>query len=112
MARQVSQILAHGAEMETYHPEIGTASLTIGLGAKPKLLFLYQWFAVLMGLACTAAALPVAALSFGCHGAAMLLGKVRPLREAYELFSRGYDRVIERIGKKFCGTPETLPRYD
>src|SRR5215470_11712495 len=95
--------------MENYHPEIGTASLTIGLGAKPKLLFLYQWFAVVMGLACTVAALPVAALSFGCHGAAMLLGKVRPLREAYELFSRGYDRVIERIGRKVLRDPRDAP---
>src|SRR6516165_864864 len=95
--------------METYHPEIGTASLTIGLGAKPKLLFLYQWFAVLMGLACTVAALPVAALSFGCHGAAMLLEKVRPLPEAYELFSRGYDRVIERIGQKVLRDPRDAP---
>jgi len=85
--------------MDTYHPEIGTASLTIGFGAKPRLLFLYQWFALVMGLACTVAALPVAALSFGCYGAAMLLGKVRPLRNTYEFISAAYDRCIERLGQ-------------
>ena len=85
--------------MDTYHPEIGTASLTIGFGAKPRLLFLYRWFALVMGLACTVAALPVAALSFGCYGAAMLLGKVRPLPNTYEFISAAYDRCIERLGQ-------------
>src|SRR6516164_8313789 len=85
--------------MDTYHPEIGTASLTIGFGAKPRLRFLYQWFALVMGLACTVAALPVAALSFGCYGAAKLLGKVRPLRNTYESISAAYDRCIERLGQ-------------
>src|SRR6516162_9100674 len=85
--------------MDTYHPEIGTASLTIGFGAKPRLLFLYRWFALVMGLACAVAALPVAALSFGCYGAAMLLGKVRPLPNTYEFISAAYDRCIERLGQ-------------
>src|SRR3974377_711436 len=85
--------------MDTYPPEIGTASLTIGFGAKPRLLFLYQWFALVMGLACTVAALPVAALSFGCYGAAILLGKVLPLLNTYEFISAAYDRCIERLGQ-------------
>ena len=85
--------------MDTYHPEIGTASLTIGFGAKPRLLFLYRWFALVMGLACAVAALPVAALSVGCYGAAMLLGKVRPLPNTYEFISAAYDRCIERLGQ-------------
>ena len=85
--------------MDTYHPEIGTASLTIGFGGKPRLRFLYQWCALVMGLACLVAALPVAALSFGCYGAAMVLGKVRPLRNTYELISAAYDRCIERFGQ-------------
>jgi len=55
--------------------------------------------AVLMGLASAVAVLPVAVLSFGCDGVARLLGKVRPLREAYKFLSRGYDLVLERLGK-------------
>src|SRR5260370_2442882 len=94
--------------MEIYNAELGASSMTMSLGAKPKLLFLYQGFAVLMGLASMVAALPVAALSFGCHGAAMLLGRVRPLRNAYEFLSRSYDRVLERLGQKFFrGTRDT-----
>ena len=103
------QILAHGAEMETYNPELGTSSMTMSFGAKPKLLFLYQWFAVLLGLASMVAALPVALLSFGCYGAAMLLGRVRPLRDAYEFLSRGYDRVLDRLGQKVLRDSRDTP---
>ena len=95
--------------MEIYHPEIGTASLTIGLGAKPRFLFLYRWFAILTGLACAVAALPVAALSFGCYGAAGLLGKIRPLRDSFEFVSGAYDRVIERLGQKVLRDQRDTP---
>jgi len=74
--------------------------MAMSFGAKPKLLFLFQWFAVLMGLASAMAALPVAALSFGCYGAAMLLGKIRPLRGAYEFLSQAYDRILGRFAQK------------
>src|SRR5712692_11715929 len=86
--------------MEIYNPELGASSMTMSLGAKPKLLFLYQGFAIVMGLASMVAALPLAALSFGCHGATKLLGKVRPLREAYEFLSGAYDRGLDRLGQK------------
>src|SRR5260370_42204994 len=79
----IRQILAHGAEMLVYNPGLGTSSMTMSFGARPKLLFLFQGFAVLMGLASAFAALPVAVLSFRCHGVAMLLGRVRPLRDTY-----------------------------
>jgi fatty acid desaturase len=95
--------------METYNPELGTSSMTMSFGAKPKLLFLYQWFAVLLGLASMVAALPVALLSFGCYGAAMLLGRVRPLRDAYEFLSRGYDRVLDRLGQKVLRDSRDTP---
>ena len=95
--------------MEIYHPQIGTASLTIGLGAKPRFLFLYRWFAILTGLACAVAALPVAALSFGCYGAAGLLGKIRPLRDSYEFVSGAYDRVIERLAQKVLRDQRDTP---
>src|SRR5690242_302360 len=84
--------------MEIENPGIGNASMAMSFGADSKLRFLFRWWAVVMGLASAVAALPVAVLSFGCGGVAMLLGKSRPLRDAYELLSRAYDRVIERLG--------------
>ena len=59
------QVLARGAAMEIYNAELGASSMTMSLGAKPRLLFLYQGFAILMGLASMVAALPVAALFCG-----------------------------------------------
>jgi len=95
--------------MEIYSPELGTSSMTMSFGAKPRLLFLFQGFAVLMGLASTVAALPVAALSFGCYGAAMFLGRVRPLRGAYEFLSRAYDRVIDCLGQRVLRDSRDAP---
>lgn len=96
-------------KMEIENPGIGDASMTMGFGTDSKLRFLFRWLAVLMGLASAVAALPVAILSFGCAGAAMLLGKVRPLREAYEFLSRAYDRVIERLGKEVLQDQRDCP---
>jgi len=52
-----------------------------------------------MGLASIAAAALVGALSLAYYGAAKLLGRIRPVREAYEYLSRAYDRVLERLGQ-------------
>jgi fatty acid desaturase len=110
MARDcINQIVARGGEMEIDSPEIGAASMAMSFGAKPKFLFLFQWFAVLMGLASAVAALPVAALSFGCHGAARFLERVRPLRDAYEFLSRAYDGVIARLGREVLRDPRDTP---
>src|SRR5579863_8747871 len=95
--------------MEIYNPELGAFSMTMSLGAKSKFLFLFQWFAVLMGLASIVAALPVAVLSFGCYGAAMILERVGPLRDAYEFLSRGYDRVLDRLGQKILRDSRDTP---
>jgi fatty acid desaturase len=83
--------------------------MTMSYGAKPKLLFLYQWFAVLMGVASAVCGLLVAALSFGCYGAATLLGKVRPLRDGYEFLSGAYDRTLERLGQKVLRDSRDTP---
>jgi len=83
--------------------------MTMSLGSRPKLLFLYQWFAVLMGVASIVAALPVAVLSFGCYGAVLLLEKVRPLRGGYEFLSRAYDRALHRLGQKVLRDPRDAP---
>jgi fatty acid desaturase len=86
--------------MEIDNPGRCAASMAMSFGARPKLLFLFQGFAVLMGLASAVAALPVAAISFGCYGAAIFLGRVRPLRDAYEFLSRTYDRVLDPLGRR------------
>ena len=83
--------------------------MTMSLGSKPKLLFLLRWFAVLLGVASAVAALPVAALSFGCYGAVLLLAKVRPLGDGYEFLSRAYDRVLYRLGEKVLRDPRDAP---
>src|SRR6266436_2063408 len=95
--------------MEICNAELGASSMTMSLGAKPRLLFLYRGFALLMGLASMVAALPVAALSFGCHGAASLLGKIRSLRDAYEFLSRAYDRGLDRLGQKILRDSRDTP---
>jgi fatty acid desaturase len=99
-----------GAEkMEIDYPEIGAASMAMSFGANSKLRFLFRSWAVLMGMASTVAALPVAALSFGGYGVALLLGKVRPLRVAYEFVSQEYDRVLARLGEKVLRDPRDTP---
>src|SRR5260370_36242146 len=83
--------------------------MTMSLGARPKFLFLFQGFAVLMGLASAVAALPVAVLSFGCHGVAMLPGGIRPLPDTYQFLSRAYDRVLERLGQEVLQESRDIP---
>jgi fatty acid desaturase len=95
--------------MQIYKPELGTSSMTMSFGAKPKFLFLFQGFAILMGLASIVAALPVAGLSVGCYGAAMFLERVGLLREAYEFLSRGYDRVLDRLGQRVLRDSRDTP---
>ena len=108
-AQCITQAVAHGAEMEIDNPGMGAASIAMSFGAKPKLIFIFRWWAVLMGLASIAAALPVGMLSFGCEGAAKLLLRVRPLRDAYEVLSGGYGRVIDRLGQEVLRDPRDTP---
>jgi fatty acid desaturase len=62
-----------------------------------------------MALASTVAVALVAVLSIGCYGAAKLLGKIRPLRDAYQLLSRTYDRFLDRLGQKVLRDPRDTP---
>ena len=52
---------------------------------------------------------PVAVISFGSDGAAMLLGRIRPLRDAYQFLSRAYDRFLDRLGQKVLRDPRDTP---
>ena len=91
------------------NPDLGAASLAMSFGAKPRLLFLFQWCAVLLALASIAAVLPVAALSFGCYFAARLLARISPLRSAWEFLSRAYHRLVARLGEKILRDPRDTP---
>jgi fatty acid desaturase len=71
--------------------------------------FAARCFALLTAVASVVAVLLVAVLSIGCYGVATLLGKVRPLREAYEFLSRAYDRAIDRLGQKVLRDPRDTP---
>jgi hypothetical protein len=83
--------------------------MAMSFGAKPKLLFLLQGVAVLMGLASLLAALPVAALSFSAYGIAQVLEKISPLRVAYQFLSQTYDRLLARLGEKILRDARDLP---
>jgi fatty acid desaturase len=77
------------------------------LGAVAKLLV--RCVAVPIGLASIAAASLEGALSMGCYGVAKLLGRVAPLRDAYQFLSRAYDRFLDRLGQKVLRDPRDTP---
>jgi fatty acid desaturase len=62
-----------------------------------------------VALASVAAITLVAAPSLGLYAAATLLGKIRPLREAYQFLSRTYDRLIDRVGEKVLRDSRDTP---
>jgi fatty acid desaturase len=76
-------------------------------GAIAELIF--RSWAVLMALASIAAISVVGLLSFAAYGVAMLLGRVRPLRDAYQFLSRTYDRFLERLGQEVLRDPRDTP---
>jgi len=103
------QILRAVLQMELVHPGIGTSSITMNLRAKPRLLFVLQSFAVLMGFASAIAALPVALLSFGCYGLTVLVRKIPWLRASYRFLSRSYDGLLARLGERVLRDPRDVP---
>src|SRR5580700_11219199 len=88
------------ARSRTYWP-------ALSLGAIPKLLI--HAVAVLIALASTATVLLVAVPSIGCYLVLRLLGKIRPLHNAYQFLSRTYDRFIDRLGQKVLRDPRDTP---
>jgi fatty acid desaturase len=76
---------------------------------RPAAKLLFRTLAVLMALMSIAALSLVAALSFGCYGAAMLLGRIGPLRDAYQFLSGAYDRVIHRLGQEVLRDSRDTP---
>jgi fatty acid desaturase len=92
-ARENARSIAHGR--------------ALNLRAIPKLAI--RCVAVLIALASFAVVLLVAVLSIGCYGAAKLLARVRPLRDAYQFLSHAYDRFLERLGQKILRDPRDTP---
>ena len=64
---------------------------------------------VLVALGSMAAVAIEGALSMAGYGLALLLGKIRPLRDAYQFLSLGYDRFIERLGQKVLRDTRDTP---
>jgi fatty acid desaturase len=62
-----------------------------------------------MALASAVAISLVALLSFGGYGAAMILGRVGPLRNAYQFLSRAYDRLLDQLGQEVLQDPRDTP---
>jgi fatty acid desaturase len=92
--------LPEGARSNTYGPTINPRAIT-------KLLL--RCLSVPIALASIAAASLEGVLSFGCYGAAMLLGKVRPIREAYYFLSQIYDRFLGRLGQEILRDSRDTP---
>ena len=86
---------------------LGTLWRVMRPSAIRKLVF--RWWAVLMALASIAAISLVGAVSIGCYGAAMLLGRARPLRDAYQFLSRAYDRFLDRLGQEVLRDSRDTP---
>jgi fatty acid desaturase len=80
---------------------------TMNFGANPKLGF--RWAGVPIALVSAVAMSLVALLSFGSYGAAMILGRVRPLRNAYQFLSRTYDRLLDKLGKRVLNDSRDTP---
>jgi hypothetical protein len=62
-----------------------------------------------MALASAGAISLVALLSFGGYGAAMILGRVGPLRNAYQFLSRAYDRLLDQLGQEVLQDSRDTP---
>jgi fatty acid desaturase len=97
----------HVEEARASSPAFFTTRTSMNSGAKPKLGF--RWCGVPIALASTGAIALVALLSFGCYWAAMTLGKVRPLRNAYQFVSKAYDRLLDRLGQEVLQDSRDAP---
>jgi len=95
--------------MEIAYSELGASSLTMSFGSKPRLLFLLQGCALLLGVASIVGSLPILVISFAAYLLALPLGKISPLRSTYEFLSRQYDRLLARLGQKILRDQRDVP---
>jgi fatty acid desaturase len=88
------------ARSNTYGPTVNPHAIS-------KLLL--RCLSVPIALTSIATASLEGTLSVGFYAAAMLLGKVRPLRKAYQFLSRAYDRFIGRLGQEVLRDSRDTP---
>ncbi len=69
----------------------------------------FRLFSVPVALASIAALTLVALPSLGFYGATTLLGKIRPLRDAYQFLSAAYDRLLDRLGQIILRDSRDIP---
>jgi fatty acid desaturase len=69
----------------------------------------FRLFSVPVAVASVAAVTLVALPSLAFYAAAALLGKIRPLCDAYQFLSRAYDQLIDRLGQKVLRDPRDTP---
>jgi hypothetical protein len=87
--------------------EIASAPVAVGLGTRPK--FKWWWCGIPIAVASVVAIAAVSVLSFGGYAIVTVLGKIRPLRDAYQYLSRLCDRAVARIGQKVLRDPRDTP---
>jgi Fatty acid desaturase len=93
--------------MEIENTEFAEASLAPTMGAKPK--FIWWGLGIPIAAASLIAIAPVAVLSFGGYGVAAMLGKIRPLKDAYQYLSASWDRLLDRLAQKVLRDPRDTP---
>jgi|SRR5579863_2296690 len=69
----------------------------------------FRLLSVPVAVASVAAVTLVALPSLALYAAAALLGKIRPLRAAYQFLSRTYDQLIDRLGQKVLRDSRDTP---
>jgi fatty acid desaturase len=79
----------------------------MNFGSNPKVGL--RWCGVPIALASAGAISLVALCSFGAYGAAMILGRVGPLRKAYQFLSRAYDRLLDKLGQEVLQDSRDTP---
>jgi len=104
-------LLTHKLAAEDLNGIRSTRSKTYWHALRPAAItkLLFRTLAVVVALASIAAVSFIASLSFGAYGVAILLGRIRPLRDAYQFLSCAYERFIDRLGQEILRDPRDRP---
>ena len=89
----------------------GTRASTPRHAITPRVIgkLIVRGFALCFALASIAAVALVGLLSVTFYAVATLLGKIRPLRQAYQFLSRTYDQFIDHLGQKILRDSRDTP---
>lgn len=106
-AQFIGKLAAEGLNELQKDTRSRACSHSLGPASVSKLLV--RALAVLVAVASIVAVSVVATLSFGCYGAAAILGKIGSLRDGYQFLSQSYDRFIGRLGQETLRDPRDTP---